>query len=284
MLERDLLRNREPVPVAPAARPADPPCVVAARVGMVHAPAPMSAELLVPETLVRDLLKHVPGAPRAFERHRVDYCCHGALSVSEASARVGADVDAVLAALAEEAARPDAEPAWGDTFELLPLEDVVEHLVTEVHAKARRDVAELRALAPADSALGRAVLALCDELEPHLAFEERHVFPYVVGIERTGEVPLALFDTVVEPCQMLLREHEASDHTLDTLRALTDGYQAPAGADAATVALYRALAAYDRDLVLHMHLEGNVLFPRAQQLEAKTRAAARPTTARRGRR
>lgn len=244
----------------------------------------MSADLLVPETLVRELLKHLPGAPRAFERHRVDYCCHGALSVAEASARVGADVGAVLAALAEEAARPDAEPAWGDSFELLPLEDVVEHLVGTVHAQARQDVAALRALAPPSGALADAVHALCDELDPHLAFEERHVFPYVVGLERTGEAPLALFDTVVEPCQMLLREHEAADHTLDTLRALTNGYRAPDEADDATTALYRALAAYDKALVLHMHLEGNVLFPRAQQLEAKTRALTRSSSARRSRR
>jgi len=242
---------------------------------MVHPPAAMTADLLVPETLVREILKHVPGAPRAFERHRVDYCCHGALPLAEASSRVGADVGAVLSALAEEAARPDAEPAWGDSFEHLPLEEVVAHLVTEVHAQARRDVEALRALAPPEGELARAVRSLCDEVGAHLAFEERHLFPYVVGLERTGEAPLALFDTVVEPCQMLLREHEAADHALDTLRALTGGYRTPDGADDATAALYRALAAYDKALVLHMHLEGNVLFPRAQQLEAKARAMAR---------
>jgi len=234
----------------------------------------MSPELLAPETLVREILKHVPGAPRAFEQHRVDYCCHGDLSVAEASARVGADAAAVLAALAEEAARPDAEPAWGDSFERMPLADVVEHLEAEVHPKARRDVAVLRKLCPADGALARAVTQLCDELDAHLAFEERHLFPYVVSLEDTGEAPPALFDTVVEPCRMLLREHEAADHELEAIRALTGNYRTPAGADDATRALYAALADYDKELVLHMHIEGNVLFPRAQQLEAKARAPA----------
>jgi regulator of cell morphogenesis and NO signaling len=235
--------------------------------------AGMSAELLVPQTLVRDILQRVPGAPRAFERHRVDYCCHGDLSVAEASQRVGADGAAVLAALAEEAARPDAEPAWGDSFERMPLSEVVAHLVTTVHPKARADVSALRALMPAEGALAEAVGRLCDELEPHLAFEERYLFPYVKTLDETGRVPPALFDTVLEPCRMLLREHEASDHVLDTLRALTQGYRAPDGADASTVALYRLLADYDRALVLHMHIEGNALFPRAQQLEAKFRAS-----------
>lgn len=239
--------------------------------------AAMVAELLVPETLVRDILQRVPGAPRAFERHRVDYCCHGDLALSEASARVEADVTAVLAALAEEAARPDAEPAWGDSFDHMPLAEVVAYLRDEVHPQARDDVATLRALCPAEGPLADAVRHLCDELDPHLRFEERHLFPYVLAMEDTGRVPPALFDAVHEPCRMLLREHEASDHALDALRALTGGYRPPEGADEVTAKLYAALGDYDRALVRHMHIEGNALFPRARRLEEKLRAsAARP--------
>lgn len=234
----------------------------------------MRTELLAPETLVREILQRVPGAPRAFERHRVDYCCHGELSLAEASARVSADVREVLAALAEESARPDAEPAWGDSFDHMPLVDVVAHLRDEVHPQARRDIAAIRALCPATGALGESVRRLCDELEPHLAFEERHLFPYVLAMEETGLLPPALFDSVHEPCRMLLRDHEASDHHLDELRRLTDNYRPPEGADARAVALYRALADYDRALVRHMHVEGNALFLRARRLEEKLRAIA----------
>ena len=100
----------------------------------------------------------------------------------------------------------------------------------------------------------------------------------MVALEETGEVPLALFDTVLEPCRMLLREHEAADHALEAIRRLTGSYAPSPAADAPTRALYAALAAYDQALVMHMHIEGNVLFPRAQQLEAKARrpAARRP--------
>lgn len=243
----------------------------------------MSSDLLAPGTLVRDILQRVPGAPRAFERHRVDYCCHGDLSLAEASARVQADVTAVIAALAEESSRPDAEPAWGDSFDHMPLTDVVAHLRETVHPQARRDTAALRAMCPAEGALGEAVRRVCDELEPHLAFEERYLFPYVLAMEESGQVPAALFDTVAEPCRMLLRDHETSDHHLDALRALTEGYQAPAGADEATATLYRTLADYDRALVRHMHIEGNALFPRARRLEEKLRAAAPRARSRWGR-
>lgn len=238
----------------------------------------MWSALLVPETLVREVLNRVPGAPRAFERHRVDYCCHGELSVAEASARVSADLTAVLAALAEEAARPDAPAPWGDSFERMSLGEVIDHLTEETHPQARRDLAALRALCPAEGELARAVARLGDELDDHLAFEERHLFPYVVALEDTGAIPGALFDSVAEPCAMLLREHEAADHALEALRALTAGYVPAPDADAPTRALYAALAAYDQALVMHMHIEGNVLFPRARELEAKARrpAARRP--------
>ncbi len=140
-------------------------------------------------------------------------------------------------------------------------------------AAMRRDVAALRGMCPAEGPVALAVTQLCDELDAHLACEERYLFPYVVALEQTHDLPVALFDTVYEPCQMLLREHESADHDLDALRALTDDYRPPPDADAATRELYTALADYDRALVRHMHLEGNVLFPRAQRLEDRVRAA-----------
>ncbi len=237
----------------------------------------MTPAEVTPATLVRDILRHVAGAPRAFERHRVDYCCHGALPLEEACARVGARVPLVLAALLEEAARPDAEAPWNDEFE--SLEDLVEHLTDTVHPSSRRDAEALRerldALPPdaLDRATREELTRLVDELAPHLAYEERYVFPYVVALERTGEAPVALFESLADPFQMLLREHEHADHGLEALRALTAQYTPAPDAPEALRALYAALAAYDAALVRHMHLEGNVLFPRAERLESKTRRA-----------
>lgn len=234
----------------------------------------MFAPLLVPETTVSELLERVPGAPRAFERHRVDYCCHGSLPLAEACARVRADVRAVLSALAEESARPDAEPAWGDAFVRDPLEDLVAHLLADVHPATRREIDALRGALSSPPPLAAALAALDDELTRHMLFEERHLFPYVVALERTMALPPALFASVAEPCEMLLRDHESTDHSLDALRAITDRYTPPAGADDALREGYARLAEFDRALVRHMHIEGNVLFPRAQRLEEKLRSSA----------
>ncbi|UJR85826.1 DUF542 domain-containing protein [Sandaracinus amylolyticus] len=241
-------------------------------------------------TIVRDILLDIAGAEAAFERHHVDYCCGGALALEEACRRAGADVDAVLATLVEEANKPGAQAPRDREMLSVPLVELVKKIVDEHHVRSRADATSLVALArdavatdgARDPALAEIVAlleTLYAELLPHLAFEERHVFPYVVALERAGHdgatPPAALFATIAEPIAEMIHEHEAADHQLHDLRDLAHDYVASEGASAATRALYAALAEQERELVRHMHLEGNVLFPRAERLEQKVRAAFR---------
>ena len=240
--------------------------------------AAMAPDEVSPRTLVRDVLMGVPGARIAFERHQVDFCCHGALPLEDACARVGADVGAVLRALREEAAKPDAPPPWDDGLLALPLEDVVRHLAGDIHARARTEtLAMIEKASSLSEVKGSPITSelerLAAELEPHLRFEERYVFPYVVAMEvalsNGSEPPVALFASVREPIRDLVREHEHAERSLDALRELTGGYRPPEGASQGVRELYAMLSAHDEALVRHMHVEGNVLFPRAIELEAK---------------
>jgi regulator of cell morphogenesis and NO signaling len=241
------------------------------------------------DTLVRDVLLNVAGAVAALDRHRVDHCCHGELSLAEACDRVGADLPAVLAALEEEAGRPDALAPRDRELLNMPLEVLTEQLVTVFHEDARRDavalVAQARALHDAEGLpvaldIARALESLFAALLPHLSFEERHVFPYLVRMEKASRegrlAPVALFANLAEPLAEMTRDHEDADHHLDVLSKLTNGYQPDETASPAVRALYAALAAHHEGLVRHMHLEGNVLFPRAERLEAKLREGQPP--------
>nr|MDQ3036651.1 hemerythrin domain-containing protein [Myxococcota bacterium] len=158
----------------------------------------------------------------------------------------------------------------------------------EHHARSRRDavalVAQARAVAdaegdahPALRAIAKHLTVLFDDLLPHLVFEERHVFPYVVALERAGReggaLPVALFESIAEPIADMIREHESADGALHAIRELTGDHVPPPGASEAMTALYAALAANEKELVRHMHLEGNVLFPRAERLELKLRTS-----------
>nr|MDQ3036608.1 DUF542 domain-containing protein [Myxococcota bacterium] len=84
-----------------------------------------------PRTLVREILLDVPGATEAFERHHVDYCCGGALPLEEACARASVGVDVILAALAEEAAKPGAATTGDREMLSVPLAEIVARIEAE---------------------------------------------------------------------------------------------------------------------------------------------------------
>ena len=232
---------------------------------------------------MRELVLTVPGATLAFERFHVDYCCGGGKSLAEACTAAGAELGAVLAALEEEAARPGAEIAGGEMLSV-PLERLVAQLLDVHHVRSREAAARLPGLArqvyeaEATSAdgpeLGRiaeGVDRLFADLLLHLAFEERHVFPYVVALERAGREdsapPVALFGSISEPIADMEREHDAADRAVHELHRRAEA-MAPRASEAAR-ALFAELDAHERELVRHMHLEGNVLLPRALRLEQK---------------
>lgn len=101
--------------------------------------------------------------------------------------------------------------------------------------------------------------------------EEQILFPYIVAMERsvveTAPAPFAPFGTVKNPVRMMMMEHETVGDLLQELRALSSNYTVPADGCISYQTLYRALEAFEKDLHQHIHLENNILFPRAIELE-----------------
>jgi regulator of cell morphogenesis and NO signaling len=212
-------------------------------------------------SVMRDVVLSTPGATLAFDRFHVDYCCGGGATLAAACAQAGASVADVLAALREEAARPNAAVAGGAML-TVPLEGVVDHLLGVHHARSRAAATELLADARAVAARdGRVVfvqiVALLERLFagllPHLDFEERYVFPYVVATERAldedGAAPVALFASIAELTDAMDREHRACDEALHALAGLARPLAGDP--DPAVGALAAALDAHERDLVRH---------------------------------
>lgn len=117
---------------------------------------------------------------------------------------------------------------------------------------------------------------LCADLNPHMFKEERVLFPYILDLARAsvnnGQVPFAPFGTVNNPVRMMMREHDSAGEILRELRAVTSDYTTPADGCISYRTLYEALAALEKDLHQHIHLENNILFPRAIELEARMSA------------
>jgi regulator of cell morphogenesis and NO signaling len=106
--------------------------------------------------------------------------------------------------------------------------------------------------------------------------EEQVLFPYVIRMEAsaTQQVPLFRppFGTVANPVRMMMLEHDRAGELLKEMRSLSSDYVPPADGCLSYQALYTAFAELERDLHQHIHLENNVLFPRAIQMEPIAKA------------
>jgi regulator of cell morphogenesis and NO signaling len=147
-----------------------------------------------------------------------------------------------------------------------PLPELIEHILTAYHRPL--DVALPRIGALAKEVLRihgerdpkrhkgvlDAFLALANELVPHMQKEEEVLFPMLLdGHSQEALAPIAV----------MRQEHEMSDNMLRHLRELTDDYTPPADACGKWRELWSALEELERSLRMHVHLEDDILFPRA---------------------
>jgi regulator of cell morphogenesis and NO signaling len=226
-----------------------------------------------------------PNAAREFEKLGIDYCCGGRKSLDEACVAAKLPVDEVLARLA--AISAEAPAVGSPDFSVLLLSDLITHISSTHHVFVRQECPRIQELSakvaskhaqnhPALAQVHEIFGALASELSVHLMKEEQILFPYVIRMEETvlaGEsAPPAMFGTVVNPIGMMMREHDGAGEALRALRSVTTDYAVPEDACTSYRALYQALQGFEADLHQHIHLENNVLFPRAVCMEATHKA------------
>ena len=100
--------------------------------------------------------------------------------------------------------------------------------------------------------------------------EERILFPYIQALSDAA-APRACFGSVESPIARMIADHENAGAILSKMRARSNGYKPPEGACATFHATYQALEQFERDLHWHVHLENNILFPRAIAAERDQR-------------
>jgi len=229
---------------------------------------------------VREIALQQPTSIRVFEQLGIDYCCGGRKPLSEACEARSLEVDEVIAAL-EAAASGTAKPAGDSGDESLG--GLCARIVSTHHQYVRRELPRLQVLAqkvvnrhgenhPELLVIQAAVLRLDEELTPHLAKEELVLFPYVSKLERAiaegGPKPQGCFGTVSNPIAMMTQEHDDAGMLLEVLRTRSNQYTTPEGACPTYHAFFDGLREFEQDLHQHIHLENNILFPRAIEMEA----------------
>jgi len=222
-------------------------------------------------------------AAGVMERFGIDFCCGGGRSLKEACGKADVDTSTVLDALGELAKQKASETDLADVA-TWPLDQLLDHIVCTHHRYVRQalprishHLSQLRK-AHGDSHPELACVAdafdqMSGDLERHLLKEEQILFPYVhdlVELERAGGGCFPNpFGTVVNPIAMMEREHSDVAESLCVIRALTHRYEVPADGCPTYAVCMAELEDFERDLHRHVHLENNVLFPRAVELESR---------------
>ncbi len=230
---------------------------------------------------IRDIVANDFRAAAVFARHGIDFCCKGNRSVEDACRTGKTNADAVLREVAE---ATTSSLAGGPRFNAWDLGMLVTYIVSNHHAFVRRAMPVLLAHTskvatvhgdrhPELREVAQLFEGVADEMTSHMEKEEQILFPYIAALSEAsagaGRVPSAPFGTVRNPIRMMEAEHEAAGEAMALIRELTSGYAAPADACTTYRVCFQELEEFERDLHEHVHLENNILFPKAARIEGE---------------
>lgn len=234
-----------------------------------------------PSTTVGQIAIEHPQTVRILQRLKLDFCCGGKLPLEEACAKQGLSLSETIAALQEALVQRSATDVdWSKKT----VEELIDHLLATHHVFTREEFERLDPLMTKVAKvhgdhhvelnkLKELFETLHDDLMPHMMKEEQILFPHMQETDRriraNQRTETPFFGTVEAPVQMMLVEHEDAGELLRRMRDITNGYEIPFDACGSFRALYQGLVALEADLHLHIHLENNVLFPRAIEQEQK---------------
>lgn len=222
----------------------------------MNARLPTSFPALDASQQIGQIAVQLPGATAVFRRLKLDFCCGGHVSLQQAASEKGLDVEAVVSELSA-LQRPSELPDAGTPSEL------IDHIIARYHDVHRAQLPELLRMARrvesvhrdnphVPAGLADLLEAMHEELLSHMHKEETILFPLL----KTGGNPF-----VGQPIQVMRAEHAEHGESLDRLMDLTQDATPPLGACNTWRALYAGLAQFSDDLINHLHLENNVLFP-----------------------
>lgn len=233
-----------------------------------------------PNSTVAQIALENPKSAAIFEKLGIDYCCGGRKPLQEACQAAGLDPAEVLASLQQ--SQPAGQQQESANVNKESLAGLVYHIVRKHHAYCREEGERLEALAgkvaakhgenhPELQTVRSLFLELRQELTLHMMKEERMLFPHIIRLEEAATLgtapPAAPFGSVQNPVRMMVQEHDGAGALLKQISAATEGYQVPEGACNSYRAFYVGLDAFEKDLHQHIHLENNLLFPKAIALE-----------------
>ena len=217
-----------------------------------------------------------------FKKYGLDFCCGGKKTVKQACAEKGLDVTKIELELQLADKNPATRPLpYGDWS----LDFLADYIVNTHHSYVKKSLPEIRGYAakvaqvhgdlhPELSNVLQLVEEINRELTSHMLKEEKVLFPFIKDLVAADNnekpVQTSHFGTVQNPINMMEMEHEMVGKNMEEIRVITNNYTLPEDACASYSLLFKMLDEFENDLHIHIHLENNILFPKALDIEKKS--------------
>jgi regulator of cell morphogenesis and NO signaling len=227
---------------------------------------------------VGEIVRHNFSTARVFEAMKIDFCCGGNISLNEAAEKEGVDTGILLIELNAVLEKKDKN---SDFIESLSMKGLIDHIIVNHHAYITESLPfllkKLQKLCdvhgenhPELHDVNTLFVDAAANLTTHMKKEELVLFPYISMLEKHriegGSKPgnTGLARAAINEME---KEHEVEGERFKKLSDITNNYQVPPDGCNTFQVTYRVLEEFENDLHRHIHLENNVLFPKAMQLE-----------------
>ena len=214
-----------------------------------------------------------------FTKYKIDFCCNGSRTIEEACDKKGIDSNLIMDEIKEVLNSKTGELI---DYKSWPLDLLAEYIEKKHHRYVEEKIPVLGQFLdklcrvhgerhPELYKINELFTASAGELASHMKKEELILFPFVKKMVKAkledGAVQSPQFGTVENPIAMMMEEHDNEGQRFRDIAKLTNNYNPPADACNTYKVTYAMLDEFEKDLHLHIHLENNILFPEAIQLE-----------------
>jgi regulator of cell morphogenesis and NO signaling len=244
-------------------------------------------DLTLNKTSIGELVSHDWRKAEVFKKYGIDFCCGGKRTIAEACEKKGIDpalVDADLRQVEEQtSANPNNFNQWELDFladyivnrhhkyvsQAMPFLDELSVKVARVHGDHHPELTDIE----------QHTQDVIQELSSHIHKEEMILFPYIKLLAQAKHNKTSMarppFGTIANPINMMEAEHTSAGSSMEAIEELSNRFTAPVDACMSYQVLFAKLQEFQQDLHQHIHLENNILFPKALELEAEL-FASRP--------
>jgi regulator of cell morphogenesis and NO signaling len=234
---------------------------------------------ILPNSSIGEVVKLNFKTASLFQANNIDYCCGGNISIADACNAAGINPEQLIKQLEALTAQEDPDSEYINN---LGLDELSTYIVKRHHAYVRNSIPllikNLEKICqvhgehhPELYTIKELFTNSAGNLTMHMQKEEIMLFPFIQRLasahRENSPIPKAPFGSVSNPIGMMMEEHRTEGERFEEISKLSNDYQLPEDACTTYEVTYKQLRDFENDLHRHIHLENNILFPKAIELE-----------------